>query len=296
LNEGPYRERVRLLESTWLMDWAIDELRSVVALDASATWAGSEMARLERERGRYHIALRYAKRYVPSYFAQDIPDLSREVWELLFPRPYWDQLKKQAAAAKVDPYLVAGLIRQESNLVGLMQLLPSTARDGSPRSRSQAPLTPCSTCSINLVSFYLKRSLTSLMAPPNMRSQVIMQAKTESWNGSRTGHSEPAEFVEHPVYETAYVQQCCATRRCTATLPRRPVASHPGLQYKRQPTERNDSTLQYPHRARTLPPRAAASVTENTNVYKPLGSAGASIAFLFWRGIPAEASVYNDGH
>jgi soluble lytic murein transglycosylase len=137
-SEQPYRERARLLEAAWLLDWAFDELSAVLRSDPSAWWAGSEMARLEKERGRYHLALRYAKRYVPSYFAQEIPDLSRDVWELLFPRPYWEQLKQEAAAVKVDPYLVAGLIRQESefdplarsrsNARGLMQLLPSTAR------------------------------------------------------------------------------------------------------------------------------------------------------------------------
>jgi soluble lytic murein transglycosylase len=54
--------------------------------------------------------------------------------EGLFPRPYWEALAKHANANKLDPYLVASLIRQESefnpnaiskaNAYGLMQLLP----------------------------------------------------------------------------------------------------------------------------------------------------------------------------
>jgi soluble lytic murein transglycosylase len=141
--EQPYRERGRLLASAWLLDWAIDEMRFVLAKDSSALWAGNEMARLERERGRYHVALRYAKQYVPSYFAQDTTALPRDTWELLFPNPYWDQIAKQAKAANLDPYLVAGLIRQESefnpqarsvsNARGLMQLMPSTARYMAPK-------------------------------------------------------------------------------------------------------------------------------------------------------------------
>ncbi|MGC1370764.1 MAG: lytic transglycosylase domain-containing protein, partial [Candidatus Sulfotelmatobacter sp.] len=69
----------------------------------------------------------------------DIPDLPRAYWEALFPRPYWNDLKRYAAANGLDPYLVASLIRQESefnpnavshaNAVGLMQLLPKTGRN-----------------------------------------------------------------------------------------------------------------------------------------------------------------------
>jgi soluble lytic murein transglycosylase len=60
------------------------------------------------------------------------------VWEGLFPRAYWEDLKKNALANHLDPYLVASLIRQESefnpsavsraNAMGLMQLLPGVGR------------------------------------------------------------------------------------------------------------------------------------------------------------------------
>jgi soluble lytic murein transglycosylase len=75
---------------------------------------------------------------VPSYFAVDIPTLPREYWDALFPRPYWSDLKRFSVANGLDPYLVASLIRQESefnpiavsraNAVGLMQLLPRTGK------------------------------------------------------------------------------------------------------------------------------------------------------------------------
>ncbi|MBI3934203.1 MAG: transglycosylase SLT domain-containing protein [Acidobacteria bacterium] len=225
LNEGPYRERVRLLESAWLLDWAIEEMRAVVAKDPTATWAGSEMARLERERGRYHMALRYAKRYVPSYFAQNIPNLSRDVWELLFPRPYWEQLKKQASAAKVDPYLVAGLIRQESeydprarsrsNARGLMQLLPSTARMMArrvpdPKAR-QYQLSSLYVPDINLVygTFYLKKVLDQFDGTAEYALAGYNAGENRVVEWLRNGpFEEPAEFVESiPFTETReYVQ------------------------------------------------------------------------------------------
>ena len=96
------------------------------------------MARLEELRGRHHVALRLSKMYVPSYFSQSITELPSDVWRRLFPIPYWDQIQARAAESKLDPFLVAGLIRQESefnpgaqsrsNARGLMQLLPSTAK------------------------------------------------------------------------------------------------------------------------------------------------------------------------
>jgi soluble lytic murein transglycosylase len=59
-------------------------------------------------------------------------------WKVLFPRPYWPELQRFAAANNLDPYLVAALIRQESefnpgavsyaNAYGLMQLLPVTGK------------------------------------------------------------------------------------------------------------------------------------------------------------------------
>ena len=60
-------------------------------------------------------------------------------WQLLLPRPYWPTLENDARANGLDPYLVAALIRQESefnpvavsraNAYGLMQLLPSVGKE-----------------------------------------------------------------------------------------------------------------------------------------------------------------------
>ena len=64
--------------------------------------------------------------------------MPREYWERLFPLPYASQLKRRAAPHDLDPYLVAGLIRQESEFdagaksragaLGLMQIMPATGR------------------------------------------------------------------------------------------------------------------------------------------------------------------------
>jgi soluble lytic murein transglycosylase len=224
-NEGLYRERARLLESAWLIDWAIREMQAVLARDEAALWAGSEMARLEKERERYHVALRYAKRYVPSYFARETSDLPFDTWELLFPRPYWETLKKQAAAAKVDPFLVAGLIRQESefdprarsrsNARGLMQLLPSTARMMArrvpdPKARNYR-LASLYVPDINMVygTYYLKKVLDQFDGTPEYALAGYNAGENRVVEWLRQGpFEEPAEFVESiPFTETReYVQ------------------------------------------------------------------------------------------
>jgi soluble lytic murein transglycosylase len=65
-------------------------------------------------------------------------ELTREEWDVFYPLAYWDTIKREAAARDLDPYSVAGLIRQESvfnpravspsDAYGLMQLLLPTAR------------------------------------------------------------------------------------------------------------------------------------------------------------------------
>ena len=65
-------------------------------------------------------------------------ELPLEAWEIMFPRPYWDLIQREARRQGLDPYLVAALIRQESRFerdavssagaLGLMQLMPETAR------------------------------------------------------------------------------------------------------------------------------------------------------------------------
>ena len=129
-------EKAQLLGNGGLVDFAVRELQ--LAANHGGNWAVGATAQLCMDTGHYDRAIEVMKRSVPSYFAVDIPDLPRLYWEALFPRPYWNDLKRYSVANGLDPYLVASLIRQESefnaaavsraNAVGLMQLLPRTGR------------------------------------------------------------------------------------------------------------------------------------------------------------------------
>ena len=64
--------------------------------------------------GEYYRALQALKRAINGYFAMDLTALPQPYWEGLFPRPYWDALRRYSDENGLDPYLVASLIRQES--------------------------------------------------------------------------------------------------------------------------------------------------------------------------------------
>jgi soluble lytic murein transglycosylase len=130
-------QKAALLGNGGLVDFAVRELQAAAAA-VGGSWGPAETAQLYDETGHYDQAIEVMKHSAPNYFALDIPDLPRKYWEALFPKAYWSDLKRSAAANGLDPYLVASLIRQESefnpnavsraNAVGLMQLLPKTGK------------------------------------------------------------------------------------------------------------------------------------------------------------------------
>lgn len=95
-------------------------------------------ARLHRSRGENLEAFRTLARSFPDYSQMEVEELTPEEWDIFYPLAYWDSIRQEARARSIDPYTVAGLIRQESvfnprasshaNAHGLMQLIPDTAR------------------------------------------------------------------------------------------------------------------------------------------------------------------------
>jgi soluble lytic murein transglycosylase len=130
-------QKAKLLGNGGLIDLAARELQAA-ANEEKGNWAAPETARLFQENDQYNRGIEVMKHAVPNYFAMDIPALPRTYWEALFPRPYWSDLKRYSSHNALDPYLIASLIRQESefnagavsrkNAVGLMQLLPGTGK------------------------------------------------------------------------------------------------------------------------------------------------------------------------
>jgi soluble lytic murein transglycosylase len=130
-------QKAHLLENGGLLDFAVRELRAA-AEQETGNWLAPEIARMYEDAGRYDLAIETLKHAAPNYFAVDLPTLPRSYWEALFPKAYWLDLKRFSSSNALDPYLVASLIRQESEFnpgavspkdaVGLMQLLPKVGR------------------------------------------------------------------------------------------------------------------------------------------------------------------------
>jgi peptidoglycan lytic transglycosylase len=128
--------RARLLENAGMTDLAVHELQG--GSSGGPSWEMLEIARIYSSGGEYFRALQALKRAIAGYFAIDVNALPAAYWHGLFPRPYWDALRRYSDANGLDPYLVASLIRQESEFnpdaisqasaYGLMQLLPKTGK------------------------------------------------------------------------------------------------------------------------------------------------------------------------
>jgi soluble lytic murein transglycosylase len=214
-------QKAELLGNGGLVDFAVRELQAASSVDGGASWGPAETARLYDETGHYDRAIEVMKHCTPNYFALDIPDLPRNYWEALFPKAYWSDLKRSSAANGLDPYLVASLIRQESefnpnavsraNAVGLMQLLPKTgklvAKEVKLRRYSSSQLyTPA--VNLQLGTRYFRGmvdkfgSFEYALAAYNAGSDRV-----EEWLGQGK-YRDPQEFVESiPFTETReYVQ------------------------------------------------------------------------------------------
>ena len=214
-------ERARLLSNGGLAEQAVRELQAA-ANDEGGTWAPPEMARVYQDGGRYDRGIEIMKRTTPNYFAVDIPDLPRPYWEALFPKAYWPDLSKYSTLNGLDPYLVASLIRQESefnaaaisraNAVGLMQLLPKTGKTVAKQVKLKgytAPQLYTPAVNLQLGTRYFK----DMVDKYNGQFEYALAAynagtdRVEDWLGQ--GHyRDPQEFVESiPFTETReYVQ------------------------------------------------------------------------------------------
>jgi len=162
------------------------------------------------------------KSMAPPYINLTLDDAPRKFWELLFPLPFRSELFNSARARELDPYLVAGLIRQESefnpqakspaNAYGLTQVRPVTGRQfarkaGVPRFSNRLLLQPSANLKIGTSVLrsmldqnggQVEQTLAAYNAGPNRVAEWL------TWNHYR----EPAEFVESiPFTETRdYVQ------------------------------------------------------------------------------------------
>jgi soluble lytic murein transglycosylase len=134
------------LELIGLTEMAIHEMNRAIDNAPSSPRLNLRLSQIYSGRGDNLQATIVLRRAYPDLFSYKDSDLPREAWEILFPLTNWEVIRQEARRYGIDPYVAAGLIRQESvfnpNAVsrvgarGLMQLMPSTGqliakRDGT---------------------------------------------------------------------------------------------------------------------------------------------------------------------
>ena len=138
-------ERARTLRSAALDDWADDESRFAARRDANPLVMAMELARAAQRRGEHARGVRHIKALAPGYLRWSLAEAPLDFWRLAFPLPYGKSLLRHSGASGLDPYLVAAIVRQESEFDpkavssagarGLMQIRPATGRELSRRLR-----------------------------------------------------------------------------------------------------------------------------------------------------------------
>jgi soluble lytic murein transglycosylase len=131
----PHLIKARLLANAALNEYIRPEIQ---LSETSSEWGAFAEAEIYESFGESTRALQAMKRSKIPFFSLPVKDVPMAYWQLLLPRPYWATLETDARANGLDPYLVAALIRQESefnpdavsrmNAYGLMQLLPSVGK------------------------------------------------------------------------------------------------------------------------------------------------------------------------
>jgi soluble lytic murein transglycosylase len=137
-----------ILHALDLLNLEQDVLKAAVAGENPPVELRLLLAGTYSAQGNASSALFGALKTAPGYSQMEFSDLPEEVWDLLYPQAYSKLIATQARLNNLDPYLVMGLIRQESafsphalsnaNARGLMQVLPQTAARTTRSSRVRA--------------------------------------------------------------------------------------------------------------------------------------------------------------
>ncbi|MBL8150683.1 MAG: transglycosylase SLT domain-containing protein [Blastocatellia bacterium] len=130
--------RAASLQTIRLGDLALTELEVARKEAPTSAKINLEIAKIYKFRGENLRAVQALQRAHPDYLSYQGNETSQEVFEIFFPIIEKKTIKEEAKRRGLDPFVVAGLIRQESvfdprarsraNALGLMQLLPSTGK------------------------------------------------------------------------------------------------------------------------------------------------------------------------
>jgi soluble lytic murein transglycosylase len=227
----PHLIKARLLANAALNEYIGPEIQ---ASPTSSEWGSLAQSEIFTSYGETTRALQAMKHSGISFFALPLEQVPTVYWKVLFPQPYWSELVANSQKNGLDPFLVASLIRQESefnanvvshaNAWGLMQLLPSVGKsmakkEGLKGYNTNALLNP--SVNLQLGTRNLRMVLDRFGGQPEyaLAAYNAGDVPVRSWMAAGS-YQDIAEFVESiPYTETReYVQAILRNREIYRAL------------------------------------------------------------------------------
>ncbi len=209
-------DRARLLAAAGLEDQAEDELRYGARTEDQPHVLAVRLAQVAGKYSEPHRALQLVKSLVPGYLSIPLENAPASFWRLLYPLPWRTELERYSELRGLDPYIVAGLIRQESEFnpqalspaqaYGLTQILPSTGRLllKVPRRRFRPSVLFRPELNLRLGTAYLRTMYDANLGrwERTLAAYNAGTSRVDNWLGWAE-YREPAEFIESiPFSET----------------------------------------------------------------------------------------------
>ncbi len=205
--DDPHVVKARLLANAGLNEYISPEIQ---AAEGSSEWGAFAESAIYTSAGENYKAMHVMKRALPFYTSAPIEAIPLAYWRILFPEAYWSTIQTESAKNGLDPYMVASLIRQESefnptvvsyaNAYGLMQLLPSVGselahKEGMHHFDKNELLDPAT--NIRLGTLYLRQTLDKFGGKPEYAFAAYNagDSRVADWDASGNFHSMD-EFIE----------------------------------------------------------------------------------------------------
>ncbi len=235
LQQDIHYQKTLELRTLRLYKEAVQELEAAFARFGADPKAFPQLVSLASEVGAYDVGIRLSIRHFGGTLRKGQLHSSSAAWLGAFPMGYQSVIQS-FAPKHVDPFLVAGLIREESlysarvvspvGAIGLMQLMPETAKKvgrqlGLQDSDSDRKGLDEPNRNIQLGTYYLGKLLNEFqgniiyaVAAYNAGPQAVKR-----WIG-QNGHRDPDEFIELIGYRETrgYVKRVLGSYRIYRTL------------------------------------------------------------------------------
>jgi len=245
IDPGPRPGNARLIEhllAAGMFVEAVGELRRMQNESGSSPLIEATLAYAYRQQGSLRPAINTMRRAYPQFMGAGGEQLPTDILTTIFPVEYWDLIARYAADRKIDPFLLAALIAQEStfqadvrsaaNAYGLMQILPSTGR----RYAQTLGIRPFTTMrltdpetNVKIGTAYLADLLRQFgHVAPALAAYNAGENRVERWLAERPGIDRD-EFVDDiPFPETQnYVKRIVGTAQDYRVLYRGLLATDP---------------------------------------------------------------------